>query len=153
MLSEQQRKVIEHVGVCQEQKGYSPVSSRIMGLLLVADREVFTFEDIMQELNISKSATSNALNLLMSLKKVEYITMPGDRKRYFKARDFEIEEIFEEFYTDLVDLNVMFKEIYSSKKDKSTKSAVRMNAIISFIDFIESKLPILVKEWRELSKI
>src|ERR1039457_1717695 len=84
VLSTKQKELIERIGIFFEHQGLPPAVARICGLLLISDRLELTFEEIYTTLNISKSAASNAINLLLNTHKVEYITKPGDRKRYFK---------------------------------------------------------------------
>ena len=84
-LREKQKQLVERVGVAHEREGLPPAVARILGLLLVADETEHTFEEIQAELGLSKSAVSNALNFLLMSKSIEYITRPGDRKRYFRS--------------------------------------------------------------------
>ena len=60
-----QRELVERVGVFLESLGKSPVSSRILALLLVMDKQHFTFEEIIDELKVSKSAASNGIQNLL----------------------------------------------------------------------------------------
>ena len=86
MLNELQYNFIERFGVFFEQLGHQPAGSRIMGLLLISETAQMTFDEIKADLGLSKSAVSNALNLLIALELVEYRTNSGERKRYFRIR-------------------------------------------------------------------
>ncbi|MDD4374565.1 MAG: hypothetical protein PHG67_11660 [Bacteroidales bacterium] len=91
-----QKHLVETIGLEHEKEGMQPVSSRILALLMVMDKECFTFDEIIEELGISKSAASVALKMLQLRNNVEYITFPGDRKRYFRLKRIEPYHIFEE---------------------------------------------------------
>jgi DNA-binding transcriptional regulator GbsR (MarR family) len=91
-----QKQLVETIGLEHEKDGMQPVSSRILALLMVMDKECFTFDEVVEELGISKSAASVALKMLQLRNNVEYITFPGDRKRYFRLKRFEPYHIFEE---------------------------------------------------------
>jgi len=82
-LSTSQKKLIEQYGQLMERFGISPVAARINALLTVSDQPQFTFDEIKTTLNISKSATSTALNTLTLLGYVNFRTELGSRKRFF----------------------------------------------------------------------
>lgn len=84
MLNDQQKEIIEEIGVYHERKGMQPLVGRIIGMLLVVDSGEATFDEIVEELGASKSAISNALHFMQGQGRVEYRTKPGDRKRYFR---------------------------------------------------------------------
>jgi DNA-binding transcriptional regulator GbsR (MarR family) len=79
-------EMVEKMGVAAEKDGYPPAAARILSLLLIADPPHQTFDELQQTLNLSKSAVSNGLALLQSRCLVEYFTVTGDRKRYFRIQ-------------------------------------------------------------------
>ena len=87
-LSEQQRNLIERIGVLHDRLGIPPAAGRVLGLLLVSTEPELTFDQIRDTLGLSKSSTSTALSLLQQVRSVDYSTRPGDRKRYFR-KDYE----------------------------------------------------------------
>lgn len=91
-----QKQLVETIGLEYEKEGMQPVASRILALLVIMDKESFTFDEIIEELSISKSAASVALKMLQLRNNVEYITFPCDRKRYFRLRRVDPYHIFEE---------------------------------------------------------
>ena len=84
-----QKQLIETIGLSLEKDGMQPVASRILALLMVMDKECFTFDEIIDELNISKSAASVSIKMLQLRNSIEYFTYPGDRKRYFQLKRIE----------------------------------------------------------------
>ncbi len=95
-LTQEQRELIERMGVFYEQHGIPPMEGRIMSLLIVCDEPELTFDQIRELLGISKSTTSSALNTLLITKRVIYRTKPGDRKRYFASNILQWQESFTE---------------------------------------------------------
>lgn len=85
-LTDKQKEHIESLGVILEGIGVSPSSARIDALLIVTNSTELTFDEIREDLDLSKSATSNAINYLLKVKRIGYKTKPGDRKRYFYTR-------------------------------------------------------------------
>ena len=62
-LTTKQQQLLEKAIVIHERLGYTPAASQILALLLISDKVELTFDQIRTTLNLSKSATSNALNL------------------------------------------------------------------------------------------
>ena len=63
----------------------SPLAARIYAIMILSPYDGHTFDEILEMTCASKSSVSTQLNLLLQLKKVEYFTKSGDRKRYFRA--------------------------------------------------------------------
>ena len=86
MFCSEKKKLIEEVGLHFEQeKQMSPLAARIYAIMILSPYEGNSFEEIVEMTCASKSSVSTQLNLLLQLKKVEYFTKPGDRKRYFRS--------------------------------------------------------------------
>src|SRR5688572_5555779 len=85
-ITKAQLELIERMGVVHEKSGIQPAAARILALLLVSNRTELTFDEIQQTVGISKSSASVAINLLLTMNKIEYITKAGDRKRYFRSK-------------------------------------------------------------------
>jgi DNA-binding transcriptional regulator GbsR (MarR family) len=80
----QKKELVEKLGVNFEKLNkLAPIAARIFATLILSEKKGITFEELVEELNASKSTVSTNLEHLQSLNKVSYITRPGDRKRYF----------------------------------------------------------------------
>ena len=86
VCSEYKKKLIEEIGLHFElTHQISPLAARIYAIMILSPYDGHTFDEILEITQASKSSVSTQLNLLVQLKKVEYFTKPGDRKRYFRA--------------------------------------------------------------------
>ena len=85
MITCQQRSaLIEKLGVFLESKDQlAPVAARIKAYIILKGKSGTTFEDLVSDLCASKSTISTHLNHLHDLKKIDYFTKLGDRKKYF----------------------------------------------------------------------
>ncbi len=80
----QKKELVEKLGVNFEKLNkLAPVAARIFATLILTEKKGITFEELVEELNASKSTVSTNLEHLQSLNKVSYLTRSGDRKRYF----------------------------------------------------------------------
>lgn len=85
MITCQQRSaLIEKLGVLLESKDQlAPLAARIKAYIILKGKSGTTFEDLVSDLCASKSTISTHLNHLHDLKKIDYFTKLGDRKKYF----------------------------------------------------------------------
>src|SRR5438105_832106 len=118
-LSDKKLKLVEELGVNFEQSGMQPAASRILALLIVSDRNELSFEEIYEAVNISKSAASNAINLLLSTDRLEYTTRPGERKRYFRCKVKSIKEVVQKSLADTEALNQLFKQVLAQRSKET----------------------------------
>ncbi len=151
-LTPKQKELIERMGVYGEKGGSAPVPARIMALLLVSDVTELTFEEIYTTLQISKSAASNALNGLMLIERIEYITKPGDRKRYFRSRITQWENDFGKKFTEMLHVSQLMKEILEQRPKNTKEFNSNLEKVISFMEFLQGELPELHKKWKKLNK-
>jgi len=150
-LDIKKKELIERIGVFHEKFGFQPVAARIYGLLLVSEKTELTFDEIREELMVSKSAVSTALNLLMSMKQVDYITRPGDRKRYFKSSLGKWKGFMRELIQFAQNYGDLFKEVQAVRSNTDPDFNKTIEELNSFIDFIIDSFPELMKNW-ELSR-
>ncbi|MGC9330744.1 MAG: GbsR/MarR family transcriptional regulator [Bacteroidales bacterium] len=134
-----QKKLIESIGRQVEQEGMQPVAGRILALLMVMDKEQYTFDEIVEELNISKSSASIALNILQLKDMIDYETYSGDRKRYFHIKVQEPFYLFERVKNSMIEKNKMMKTIIELKADPESKNVLFFKNLIRITDlFLEN---------------
>ncbi|MDO6435954.1 hypothetical protein Q4534_00990 [Cyclobacterium sp. 1_MG-2023] len=151
-LSTDQQQVIERIGVFFETKGNQPILGRIIGLLMVADDAEATFEDIQKCLFVSKSAVSQALTLLQSQNKVEYITKPGERKRYFRLKIRNWKTDIQEDMKNVFKFNDVLEEIIAMRGDKNEEFNKYLVEVSNFMKFLKAELPILIESYKKSCK-
>ncbi len=61
----------------------APLAARILANLVLKGRKGETFENLVAELNASKSTIFTHLTNLQASHRITYYTKPGDRKKYF----------------------------------------------------------------------
>ncbi|WNM18900.1 GbsR/MarR family transcriptional regulator [Flavobacterium capsici] len=80
-------ELIELFGIHFEQQyNIPPLAARILGTLIIDGcKSGLTFEELVEKMQASKSSVSTNLNLMQKMNLINYITVTGDRKKYFKA--------------------------------------------------------------------
>ena len=133
-----------------------PAAARILALLIVSDKEALIFDEIREILKLSKSATSNGINFLLSVKKIEYFTKSGDRKRYFKWSPSNTINHFKEGIEKLLGLSILFEEAIKQKENKDSFNTKRLDELTDLMNFLHKEMPIVFNKWehsRSKSKI
>lgn len=151
-LSEKQKTVVEQVGISFERMGMQPAAARVMGLLYVADRPELSFDEITEALQISKSATSNAINLLLQTEQIEYTTFPGDRKRYFRLKISNWREGFAKKIEGMTSFNVLLRQVLEVRTPETPDFNQSLEELINFLDYINRQLPRLLQDWENSKK-
>lgn len=153
VFTEKQKQLIQRIGIANEEKhGMQPAAARIIGLLYVSDKPELTFEEIMEALQISKSATSNALNLLLQTDKLEYTTLPGDRKRYFRLKISNWKETFAKQMEGLTNFRGLLDEVLENRTKETTEYNKSICELKDFLTFISKELPGLLEKWTQNRK-
>lgn len=151
-LTDKQKNLIEKVGVYHEKAGMTPASARILSLLLISPETDLTFDQIRDTLNLSKSATSNALNMLLNLEKVDYSTKSGDRKRYFRNKIGSWRTEVKDTYKKIAVAADILEEVLRERPGHTTEFNNNLRDVIDFMRFINDELPALYKRWEEQQK-
>lgn len=146
-LTEQQKEVIERIGIAQEHYGFQPAAARIVALLYVADRPELTFDEISEGLQISKSATSNALKLLQQTGKIEYATYAGDRKRYFKLKVNIWREEFIKQVRSITGFSELLRQVLEVRTPDTPEYNNNIKELMNFMEFVAAECPHLLEKW------
>ena len=144
-----QRELIERIGRNNERDGFQPVTARILGLLMVMDKEEYTFDEIVDEMQISKSSASNAFRNLELRGVIEYVTYPGDRKRYFRFVSGDINEIIAEIEKRMQQKLHIMQQIIELKKNPNSRNAKFLKNVLEGINFFIENLEKLKTEYKD----
>lgn len=152
-ITEEQLQLVEKLGVMLEGPGVQPAAARVLALLLVSDKLELTFDDIREALNLSKSATSNALNLMAYADKLEYFTKPGDRKRYFRSRINCWKDGVAEKFNEFGELKLILNEVLDQRSKDTPEFNANLSALIDLFEFLGKELPSLFEKWAALHPV
>jgi len=152
IVTEKQRLLIEQLGVFYEHEGFHPAGARILALLLIADKTELTFVEMRETLNISKSATSTAISLLINTNRIEYITNPGERKRYFRATIVNWKSHMREKLQGIIKISSLMEEIINQRPASTEEFNNGLKEIHSFMSFFQQEIPLLIERWKETQK-
>lgn len=148
-LTDKQKELIESFGVIQEGMGMSPASARVNALLTVADETELTFDQIREALELSKSATSNAINNLLMIKRISYKTKPGDRKRYFYSKLSEWQNVFLNSIEGLTAYKNIVNDILENRTDENEDFNKKLQDFTEFLTYYQKETKKLIVNWNK----
>lgn len=151
-ITKEQLELIEKMGVDNEKSGMQRALSRIMALLVISDRTELTFDEIYQTLGISKSSASVAINMLLSMNRIEYITKAGDRKRYFRSKIINWKEDMKRNMENMTERTSLLREVLAQRPKSTLEFNNVLREIIDFLEFFQKEIPGIFKKWEEKNK-
>jgi DNA-binding transcriptional regulator GbsR (MarR family) len=134
-----------------------PLCSRILGLLIVeACKSGLTFEQIVEKVGASKSSVSTNLNFLLKMGKIDYYTLHGDRKKYFRPSPFS--ERFANYLKILEFEKKIIDKMISYREKTMDSSEERINlehakAYKSHVIKVEELLQETISNFIEIEKV
>lgn len=82
-MDAQTQEFIERTGLFFERDGFPRIAGRVLGYLLLSP-EPASLDELANALQVSKSSVSTDARLLQRMGKVERVTVPGDRRDYYR---------------------------------------------------------------------
>lgn len=153
MSNEKQERIkekVEEMGIFFEKAGYSPMMGRVFALLLLSEPPYQDFYQIQEFLSASKSAISNALNMLMKSGTVDYITFSGDRKRYFRVNIEHWLQDSKMRIKQVDSINRILKGVLEERADSGHLAFNEgLQLMIDFHSHLASGLERIMQEWDE----
>ena len=156
-LQKEKEELIEMFGIHFEAIYHvPPLAARIMGLLILDGcKSGLTFETIVEKMGASKSSVSTNLHLLLNAGRIEYYTITGDRRKYFKASPFSnrlanyIKVI--EHEKKLIDKLSIYRE-KTMNCTQETNNLKHAKAYKAYVQKIETILLEYIEEFKEIEK-
>ncbi len=141
---------IEETGLLFENLGTTRMAGRILGYLMITDKEMVSFDELCQVLQASKSSISTNVKSLITLHYVKPVTLPGDRKTYYMLspeldwvdslmKRVELLGVMTNLFRKGLDLRV-------NKKDKASEW-LRMS--VEFYEWVLKEYPKFLARWEK----
>lgn len=148
MNTEELQIKVEQFGVWFEKRGWSPVSGRIFGYLLLSDPPHRTHEEIQEFLQISKSAVNTNLKQLLTQEVVDYLTFSGNRKRYFKVDTERWLQVAKKSAEQVTDFAEILEKVIDSRNKKENDSFNKgLNKVANFYQHLSTGINNTINHW------
>lgn len=154
-LQKEREEIIEILGIHFESLyKIPPLAGRILGLLIVDGcKSGLSFENIVAKLAASKSSISTNINLLLKMERIHYITIIGDRKKYFKSAPLSnrLTSYLKMIEAESIVINKMYD--YRKKTASCIEEQCNLENIISYKNHLLEVEKSLQKTIAEFKKI
>lgn len=117
-MKKKKEKLIEKMGVHLEtREQLAPLAARILAHLVLKGKKGETFENLVCDLNASKSTIFTHLTTLQASHRITYYTKSGDRKKYFILSPNALIQSMDDMMTNWKDEREIHLEISNYKKE------------------------------------
>lgn len=134
---------------------FPPLTAKLQAyMVLESNEEGFTFEELLEVFNVSKSSLSNSINYLLSMKHIEYINKINSRKRYFRLNFNYLTEKLD-FLFEMISQDIVFtNRIKEHKTANNTLSKNEKNRVIDiYLDHLNQTKELLDDTIQKINKI
>ncbi|MFT4624802.1 MAG: DNA-binding transcriptional regulator GbsR (MarR family) [Myxococcota bacterium] len=152
-LEDRARLLVDQIAMLFENGGFSPVSGRIIGHLLLCDPPHQSSAQLADAVLASRGAISTQTRSLIRAGMVERVRFAGDRSAYFRlvegcwARLLEAERARVQVLRRVGDEALAYFDAIGAPPART----LRLRELRDFNAFIESELPVLIEHWHTRS--
>lgn len=143
---------VEEFGLYFERIGLPRMMGRIIGYLLVSEPAQQSMQDIGTALQASKSAVSTALKALVSLRLVDQVVVPGERRDYYRANSDMWIRSFRARMHQMTELRELAERGLELMADESPERRRRLEVMHATNQFLEDEFPKLLDRWEAEKK-
>jgi DNA-binding transcriptional regulator GbsR (MarR family) len=139
---------IEESGLLFESIGMTRISGRIIGYLMISDKDMVSFEELTQVLQASKSSVSTNIKSTVSVGFIKPMTLPGDRKTYYMlAQDISWKNLFVNRIKLLEIFNELLLKGLNLRTNPKDKSSQWLSKARGFYTRLINEIPLLIEKW------
>ena len=139
---------IEETGLLFEQFGLTRMAGRILGYLMVSDKEMVSFDELTQVLQASKSSISSNLKSLTAVSFIKPVSQPGDRKTYYMLYpDMSWPNMLLKRMEELRILSQLFDKAINLRANKTDRSSKWLLNAHDFYEWLIGEFKSVIQKW------
>jgi DNA-binding transcriptional regulator GbsR (MarR family) len=145
----EQQQFIEAVGLSFEQAGLPRMAGRILGWLLICDPPHQSPGELTEVLQASKGSISSMTRLLEQLGLIDRLSLPGERRDYFRIRN----ESWTALFRRRMELVSTFRQLADQGlallSEQTPEQRRRLEEMRDMYAFFEYEVPRLLERWEQ----
>lgn len=149
MLSEEEQKFVEQVGLAFEPQGVPRTAGRVLGCLLLAEPPHLSSQELAESLQASKASVSTQTRLLLGTGLIERVGVPGARGDYFRLISRGWGELLRLHIDKMARVRHVTEQNLALADARGKSVRDRMKAMHDFFLFVEQELPTLIARWED----
>ncbi|HRP91051.1 MAG TPA: ArsR family transcriptional regulator [Edaphocola sp.] len=159
LLIEKKRMLVESLGIYLEMNRLvAPLAARIMATLIINGEYGTSFEQLIKDLEASKSTISTHLTNLESQQIISFYTKCGDRKRYYIMKpgyiSRKINQLIEQWRAEInIHKKVLEYKLAFNKNCNTPEEMVSITFHEQSIKFLADTIEYLTQQIKEFQKI
>ena len=146
-LSAETQRFVESMGVYFERYALPRIGGRLLGLLLVADRAL-SLDDLASILSVSRASVSTNMRLILAIGLAELVTLPGDRRDYYRFTDDAWEQAMLIDMEGVQALRRLAARGLEVIKTSENTAREHLDELIAFSDLALEERRVTLERWR-----
>jgi len=148
----EKKQFVEEVGIVFEQTGLPRMAGRILGWLMISNPPHQTTSELTEALLASKGSISTMTRLLIRIGLIERISLPGQRRDYFRIKLGASHQLLK----DSLDQTVAFRQLIEHGLEliegKVHVNRQWLEEMRDMYAFFEREFPALLERWEQERK-
>lgn len=144
-----QMHFVEDVGLSFEMVGLPRMAGRIFGWLLISNPPHQSPRELATVLQASKGSISTMTRLLLQISLIERISLPGQRRDYFRIKPHAWTELTRQRMTQITLFRQLAERGLEMLQEKDPQLRQRLEEMRDMHAFLEQELPMLLERWEQ----
>ncbi len=145
----EKQRFAEEVGIFFEQQGMPRMAGRILGWLMISDPPHQTTGELTQALLASKGSISTMTRLLIRLGLIERISLPGQRRDYFRIKPGAWHQMLKDSLVQTTAFRQLIERGLGLIEDKAHFNRQWLEEMRDMYAFFEREFPALFERWEQ----
>jgi DNA-binding transcriptional regulator GbsR (MarR family) len=144
-----QQQYVEDMGLYFERLGTTRMAGRMIGWLLICDPPHQSMAELEDALQAAKSTISTTIRLLEQLYLIERVSLPGERRTYFRLAEDLWMRSWRGRMAEIVALRQMAERGLAIMADAPESTRTRLKRMHAMNAFLEREFPKMLDRWQE----
>jgi len=145
---EAQRLFVERSGDLLDQHGLPHMAGRVVGALLICSPPYMAHDELAEWLQASRGSISMSTQLLMRMRIVERISLPGHRRHYYRLNENLWNELFMPSRDHLQQHVDLCERGLALLEEEPVDAKWRLIEMLACMEFMLELLPEVLERWR-----
>lgn len=151
-LNQQTRDFIERMGLIMERMGTAKTLGRLLGLLLVAENPM-SLDELAEQLQVSKASISTNARLCSQIRLVQQVSLPGDRRDYYKILPGSFERVLEVRLRVMHDMIQLLEDGLAGIDRGNRTARSRLQEMRDFYRFVGNQVNGIQEQWKSQRRV
>lgn len=139
---------LEDISIRFEEDGEPHIAGLILGWLLICDPPEQSFNELVNELQVSKGSISNMTRHLENKRLIEKVRKPGERQIYFRIKPSAWEEVMNKHLEVTKKLHRIAEKGIELLENEPEERKQRLIEMRDFFAFASTRIPDFISEYK-----